>query len=130
MPFALLWSNPLVRKVTLYGAIAFGVLLMVRWYTNSVAEDARRKGEVDGEKRQLQLDQEDWKKRLESIDQLRVDLDKSTAASAQNRAAIKGALAQGVASIQNQLDGIAPRVDAINPSDYDKRIKELLKELK
>lgn len=127
MPF---WLIALFKnKAFQYAAIGLAVLLAVRWYTNSVAEEARRKGEVDGEKKQLQLDQETWQKRLETVDQLRVDLDKSTAAASASRVAIKGALAAGVASIQTQLDGIAPRVDQVKPADYDRRIKELLHEL-
>ena len=128
MPFALLWANPLVRKVTMYVAIAAALLIAVRWYTNSIAEQAERKGEAQGEYRQLQLGEELFKQRLEVLARMRVDLDKDKRSADQTRAQIKGDLAKGVGSINAQLAGIKGRVDQIKPSDYDRRIKELLEE--
>ena len=128
MPFALLWANPLVRKITMYVAIAAALLIAVRWYSNSIAEQAERKGEAQGEYRQLKLGEELFKQRLEVINRMRVDLDKDKRSADQTRAQIKGDLAKGVGSINAQLAGIKGRVDQIQPSDYDRRIKQLLEE--
>jgi hypothetical protein len=131
MPFfAMLWANPLVRKATMYAAIAALVLMMVRWYTNSVAETAERKGQAQGELKQLQLGEELFKQRIEVLTKMRADLDKDRATSDQTRAAIKSDLAKGVNSINAKLAGINGRVDLLKPSDYDQRIKELLAELR
>jgi len=128
MPFALLWANPLVRKITMYVAIAAALLIAVRWYSNSIAEQAERKGEAQGEYRQLKLGEELFKQRLEVINRMRVDLDKDKRSADQTRAQIKGDLAKGVGAINAQLAGIKGRVDQIQPSDYDMRIKQLLEE--
>jgi hypothetical protein len=112
----------------MYVAIAAALLIAVRWYTNSIAEQAERKGEAQGEYRQLQLGEELFKQRLEVLARMRVDLDKDKRSADQTRAQIKGDLAKGVGSINAQLAGIKGRVDQIKPSDYDRRIKELLEE--
>ena len=128
MPFFALWANPLVRKATLYVGIAVVALMLIRYYSNSIAEQAERKGEARGEEKQLQLQETLWKGRLEILTKMQVDLDRDSTAAAQNRAAIKNDLAKGVNSINTQLAGIKGRVDQLKPSDYDRRIKELLEE--
>lgn len=130
LPLALagMWANPLVRKITMYVGIAAALLIAVRWYSNSIAEQAERKGEAQGEYRQLKLGEELFKQRLEVLTRLRADLDKDKRSADQTRAQIKGDLAKGVGSINAQLAGIKGRVDQIKPSDYDMRIKELLEE--
>lgn len=125
---ALMWANPLVRKATMYVAITAAVLIAVRWYTNSIAEEAERKGEAKGEYRQLQLGEELFKQRLEILTRMRADLDKDKRSADQTRAQIKGDLAKGVGAINAQLAGIRGRVDQLKPSDYDARIKQLLEE--
>ena len=131
MPFfAMLWANPLVRRITMYVAIAAAVLIAVRWYTNSIAEEAERKGEARGEYKQLQLGEELFKQRLEVLTRMRADLDKDKRSADQTRAAIKGDLAKGVNDINAKLAGITGRVDQLRPDQYDGRIKELLAELR
>jgi hypothetical protein len=130
MPFAALFANPLVRKIAMYAAIAAAVLLAVRWYTNSVAEKAKREGEVDGQKKQLELDEAVWKPKLDALDKALSSVDEQNKAAAAGRAAIRNDLARGVNSISAQLGEIKPKVDAIAPKDYDRRIKELLVELR
>ena len=131
MPFlAMLWANPLARRITMYVGIAVAVLIMVRWYSNSIAEQAERKGEAKGEYRQLQLGEELFKQRLEVLTRMRADLDKDKRSSDQTRAQIKGDLAKGVSQINAQLAGIHSRVEQLRPDQYDGRIKELLAELR
>jgi uncharacterized membrane protein affecting hemolysin expression len=131
MPFfAMMFSNPLVRKIAVYVAIAAVVLMLFRYYTNSVAEQAERKGQAQGELKQLQLGEELFKQRIAVLTKMRADLDKDRVNSDQTRAAIKSDLAKGVNSINAQLAGINGRVDSLKPSDYDARIKELLADLR
>ena len=130
MPFAALWANPLVRKATLYVGIALAVLLMVRWYTNSVAESAKREGEINGEKKQIELQEATWKPKLEALDKGLATMDEQNKIAAAGRNAIRNDLARGVNNISAQLGEIKPKVDALQPKDYDRRIKELLAELR
>jgi chromosome segregation ATPase len=131
MPFfAMMWANPLVRRISMYVAIAAFALMMFRWYSNSLAEQAERKGQAAGELKQLQLGEEQFKQRIEVLTKMRADLDKSKADSDKTRAAIKGDLAKGVNSINAQLAGITGRVDQLRPDQYDGRIKQLLADLR
>ena len=113
----------------MYAAIAAFILMAVRWYSNSIAEQAERKGEAQGEYKQLQRDEQLWKQRLEVLSRMRADLDKDKRSAVQTRLQIKGDFAAGVKSINERLEGIKPRVDRLQPSQYDARIKELLVEL-
>lgn len=130
LPIGLLFANPLVRRITMYVAIAAAVLIAVRWYSNSIAEEAERKGEARGEYKQLQLGEEQFKQRLEVLSRMRADLDKDKRSSDQTRVQIKSDLAKGVSAINAQLAGIQGRVAQLRPDQYDGRIKELLAELR
>lgn len=118
------------NKIFQYAMIGVAVLLLLRWYTNSVAEKANREGEINGEKKQIQLQEATWKPKLEALDQALASVDEQNKAAAAGRAAIRGDLARGLNNVSTQLGQIQPKVDSINPKDYDKRIKELLVELR
>lgn len=108
--------------------IAIATLVLVRWWTNSMVEEAERRGEAKGEAKQLKLQEGLWKSRLESLTNMRLDLNKDYADAQKSRARIKGDLAKGVADIKQELAGIKPRVDQIKPSEYDATIRQLIGE--
>ena len=128
--FALLWANPLARKLTLYAAMAGVILLAWRWHSNKIREIEYWKGKASEAQIELKAKQAEWDKREAEITKTANTLQNAINASQRDRAAIQGNLSKGLAEIDSRLLGIAGTAESIPSSDLDKTIKRILIELR
>lgn len=134
---AALWANPLVRKITMYGALAIAVLLIVRWWGNAQYSKGFDKGKVKGVEDSLEQHKKEWEAAQQDLDSLRKGLltersalDKDKAAIAQNRAVIVSQLQKGQTVLGEKIESLKPFVANVPASELDNEIRKSLNELR
>ena len=137
MPFAALLANPLVRKAALYGAIALGGLLLLRWYSNAQYSKGFDKGRVSGVEDTVKQHQAEWKVQQEELDGLREGLVKEHAAIeaekkavVTSRTAIVNNLAAGQAKLGQKIDALRNDVALVPADQLDIEIRKQLEQLR
>lgn len=138
MPFfAALWANPLVRKITMYGAIALAALWLLRLHDNRVRDDQDRKTTIKVRDQVMKEHEGAWKVQQEELDSLRQGLiadkaaiDKDRANVLAGRTAIVQTLTTGQARLATKIEELKPYIATVPATELDQRIREALNGLR
>lgn len=134
----MIWLLGLAKnRYVQYGAIALALFLVLRWWTNSIAEREYHNGKLEGIKETIKAHEEEWKQAQEAIKQAQADLDtqrQSLDAAKVNldasRAKLKTSLDSGLTQIKSELGKLPDKIAAIPAGEIPDEIRRRLEALR
>jgi hypothetical protein len=135
--FTILWASAIFRKVLLYGAIAAGVLLALKWYANRAYYQGVEQGRVLGVTELVKAKEKEWAEKERALVAQKGDLDaQAQTLSAQqealtkNKIAIKTDLNKSIAALRVDLNAKYVSLSSIPVTELEVAIQRSLAELR